>query len=105
MKKIYRVIYQEILPPTFIALAVLTFVVFTREFGRLAELLIRKNADALIVIEVIISLLPNILIYTVPISFLVGTLIGLAGSPRKAKWWRCVPAASASTRFWCRSPR
>ncbi len=78
MKKIYRVIYQEILPPTFIALAVLTFVVFTREFGRLAELLIRKNADALIVIEVIISLLPNILIYTVPISFLVGTLIGFS---------------------------
>ncbi len=78
MKKIYRVIYQEVLPPWVIALGVLTFVVFTREFGRLAELLIRKNADWLTVSHVVISLLPAILIFTFPISFLVGTLVGFS---------------------------
>jgi len=72
-KKIHRVIYSDL-----IALAVLTFVVFTREFGRLAELLIRKHADAMTLLEVVVSLLPQILIFTVPFGFLIGTLIGLS---------------------------
>ncbi len=78
MKKIYRVIYQEVLPPWAIALGVLTFVVFTREFGRLVELLIRKNADSFTIFQVVVSLLPSILIFTFPISFLVGTLVGFS---------------------------
>ncbi len=78
MKKIHRVIYQEVLPPWGIALGVLTFVVFTREFGRLVELLIRKDADPFTVFQVVVSLLPAILIFTFPISFLVGTLVGFS---------------------------
>ena len=76
--KLHRVIYAEILPPSLIALAVLTFVVFTREFGRLVELLIRKNADAITVVEVVVALFPKILIFTVPFAFLIGTLIGFS---------------------------
>ncbi len=78
MKKIHRVIYHEITSPVIIALLVLTFVVFTREFGRLAEMLIRKNASATTVFEVIVSILPSILIFTIPIAFLIGTLIGFS---------------------------
>ena len=77
-RKIHKVIYSEIIPPSLIALAVLTFVVFTREFGPLAELLIRKDADAVTVLGVIIALLPRILIFTVPFAFLIGTLIGFS---------------------------
>jgi len=77
-RKIHQVIYSEIIPPSLIALAVLTFVVFTREFGPLAELLIRKDADAVTVLGVIIALLPRILIFTVPFAFLIGTLIGFS---------------------------
>ncbi|MFQ5930314.1 MAG: LptF/LptG family permease [Acidobacteriota bacterium] len=77
MKKIQKVIYSEITPPSVIALAVLTFVVFTREFGRLAEMLIRKNADTITVLQVVVSLFPAILVFTVPFSFLIGTLIGM----------------------------
>jgi LPS export ABC transporter permease LptG/LPS export ABC transporter permease LptF len=78
MSKLHRIIYQEILPPSLIALAVLTFVVFTREFGRLAELLIRGNAPSATILEVIGYLLPSILIYSVPMAFLIGTLIGFS---------------------------
>ena len=78
IKRIHKVIYAEILSPSLIALAVLTFVIFTREFGRLAELLIRKNADTLTVVQVVLSLLPAVLIFTVPFSFLIGTLIGFS---------------------------
>ncbi len=78
IKRIHKVIYAEILSPCLIALAVLTFVIFTREFGRLAELLIRKNTDTLTVVQVVLSLLPAVLIFTVPFSFLIGTLIGFS---------------------------
>lgn len=61
-----------------ITLLVLTFVVFTREFGRLVELLIRKNADFLIVAQAVAYLLPSILIFTLPFSFLIGALIGFS---------------------------
>jgi LPS export ABC transporter permease LptG/LPS export ABC transporter permease LptF len=77
-RKIHKVIYSEIFPPSLIALAVLTFVVFTREFGRLTELLIRKSADAFTVLSVVLALLPSILIFTVPFAFLIGTLIGFS---------------------------
>lgn len=78
MKRIDEVLYREVTPPSVIALLVLTFVVFSREFGRLAELLIRKNAGGLTVLEVVVSLLPSILIFTLPISFLIGVLIGFS---------------------------
>ncbi len=78
MRKIDKIIYQEVSAPSVIALLVLTFVVFTREFGRLTELLIRKNADAMTICEVVVSLLPSILIFTLPISFLIGTLVAFS---------------------------
>jgi len=76
--KIQRVIYSEITAPSLISLVVLTFVVFTREFGRLAEILIRKNAATATIFQIVISLLPSILIFTVPFAFLIGTLIGIS---------------------------
>lgn len=78
MRKIDKALYKEIISPALIALLVLTFVVFSREFGRLAEMLIRKNADALTVFAVVLSLLPAILVFTIPISFLMGVLIGFS---------------------------
>ncbi len=78
MRKIPAVIYQEVIPSSVIALLVLTFIVFTKDFGRLAEMLIRKNADLLTIGEVVLSLLPGILVFTLPFAFLIGTLIGFS---------------------------
>ncbi len=78
LKRINRVIYQEVIPPSVLAFIVLTFVVFSREFGRFTELLIKKNADGVTVLKVVLFLLPSILVFTVPIAFLVGTLIGFS---------------------------
>ena len=76
LQKIQWVIYREILPPAGISFLVLTFVVFSKEFGRFTELLIRKNADFLTVLQFVVFLLPSVLVCTGPIAFLVGTLIG-----------------------------
>ncbi len=78
LKRINRVIYQEVVPPSVLAFMVLTFIVFSRQFGRLTELLIKKNADGVTVLKVVVFLLPSILVFTVPIAFLVGTLIGFS---------------------------
>lgn len=78
MNRIHRIIYSEIIPPSVITLVVLTFIVLVREFGRLAEILIRKSADTWTVVQVILFLLPSILIFTLPIGFLIGTLVGFS---------------------------
>ena len=78
MKNVDKVLYKEVISPSLIALIVLTFVVFTRQFGYLAQMLIQKNANALTLLEVVFSLLPGILIFTFPLSFLIGVLIGFS---------------------------
>lgn len=78
MRKIDKVVYQDIIPPSCIALIVLTFVAFTNEFGRLAELLIKKNIESQTVLLVVVSILPGILIFTLPFAFLIGTLVGFS---------------------------
>ena len=78
LRRINRIIYQEVIPPGILGFVVLTFVVFSREFGRLTELLIKKNADGLTILQVVVYLLPSILVFTVPIAFLVGALIGFS---------------------------
>ncbi len=62
-----------------IALIVLTFVVFTRELGRLSELFITRNASPDTILRIAAALLPGILIFSLPLAFFIGTLIGLGG--------------------------
>lgn len=78
MKRVHQIIFQETISPTLIALVVLSFVVFTREFGRLAELLIQRNAEPVAILKVVIYLIPGILVFTIPFSFLIGTLVGFS---------------------------
>jgi LPS export ABC transporter permease LptG/LPS export ABC transporter permease LptF len=76
--RLNRIFYREITGPCLIALLILTFVVFTREFGRLAEMLIRRNADAMMVAQIVLFILPSVLIFSIPFAFLIGTLIGFS---------------------------
>ncbi|UCF39150.1 MAG: LPS export ABC transporter permease LptF [Acidobacteriota bacterium] len=78
MKRLHSIIYQETIAPALITLLILTFVVFTREFGRLAELLIRKNATLTTILKAVVYLMPSILVFTIPFAFLIGTLIGFS---------------------------
>jgi len=80
MRKIDKLLYRAIIPPFLIALVVLTFVVCVHEIGtRLSELLITRNASLGIMLSVTGATLPAILIFSLPLSYLIGILIGLAG--------------------------
>ncbi len=71
--------YHAILPPFMISCAALTFVVFVREFGRLSELLITRNASIPTVGLIAAAILPGILIFSLPLAYLIGLLIGMSG--------------------------
>jgi LPS export ABC transporter permease LptG/LPS export ABC transporter permease LptF len=80
MRKIDKLLYRSIFPPFLISLVVLTFVVCVHEIGtRLSELLITRHASLGIMLTVTSATLPAILIFSLPLSYLIGILIGLAG--------------------------
>ncbi len=79
MRKIDKLLYQAVLPPLLIALTVLTFVVFVHDFGRLSELVITHNASPTTVAMIAGTILPGILMFTLPLAYMVGILIGLSG--------------------------
>jgi LPS export ABC transporter permease LptG/LPS export ABC transporter permease LptF len=79
MSRIDKLLYLAIVPPFLIALTVLTFVVFIHEFGHLSELLITHNASLGTITIMAGTILPRILIFSLPLSYLIGILIGLSG--------------------------
>lgn len=78
MKKIDRYIIQELVPPFLVCLLVFSFIVFAQEVGRLVQLLISKDVGPKIVAQIAVSILPRILIFTLPLSFLVGVIVGFS---------------------------
>ncbi|GAB4252720.1 MAG: hypothetical protein Kow00109_28370 [Acidobacteriota bacterium] len=76
MRRVAKIVRAEVRAPWLIGFVLLTFVVFTREFGRLAELLIQKQADVATTGKVVVCLLPSILVFSLPFSLLIGILIG-----------------------------
>jgi LPS export ABC transporter permease LptG/LPS export ABC transporter permease LptF len=79
MAKIDKLLLRSIVPPFFIALVVLTFVVFIHDLGKLSELLITRNASPAVTAIIAGTILPGILIFTLPLAYMVGVLIGLSG--------------------------
>lgn len=79
MRRIDKLLYHAVIPPFLIALIVLTFVVSIRELGLLSELLITRNASLATIGLIAGSILPRILMFSLPLSYLIGILIGLSG--------------------------
>jgi LPS export ABC transporter permease LptG/LPS export ABC transporter permease LptF len=79
MRKIDKLLHISIIPPFLIALTVLTFFVFMNELRTLSELLISRNASPKVVLMVAGTVAPRVLVFSLPLSFLIGILIGLSG--------------------------
>jgi LPS export ABC transporter permease LptF len=79
MRAIDKILLESILPPFLIALVVLTFVVAVHELGSLSELLITRDASLGVILTSMGAILPRILIFSLPLSYLIGILIGLTG--------------------------
>src|SRR2546430_3403744 len=78
MRILTRYILREITSHALIGAGVFTFVLFTRDLGRLLELVVRNSAPFPSVAEIFFFTVPVALIYTSPMGVLVGILIGLS---------------------------
>jgi LPS export ABC transporter permease LptG/LPS export ABC transporter permease LptF len=76
VRRLDRYILREILYPAIIGLAALTFVAITRGLGTLLEKIIRLSATPGEIWAISAALLPNVLIFTLPMAVLVGILTG-----------------------------
>ncbi|MBM3791687.1 MAG: YjgP/YjgQ family permease, partial [Acidobacteria bacterium] len=79
MKRIDKMVCGAVIPPFLIALTVLTFVVFVQELGKLSELFITRNASLDMIGAFAGAIVPGILAYAMPLSFLIGTMVAMSG--------------------------
>ena len=77
MRILTRYVLREVLGSALIGVAVFSFVLFTRDLGRILELVVRNSAPLPSIAEVFLFTLPVALTYTIPMGVLVGILIGL----------------------------
>jgi LPS export ABC transporter permease LptF/LPS export ABC transporter permease LptG len=78
MRILTRYILREVTSHALIGVGVFTFVLFTRDLGRILELIVRNSAPLPSVAEIFFYTVPVALIYTIPMGVLVGILIGLS---------------------------
>src|SRR6266852_6161575 len=78
MRILTRYILREVTSHALIGAVIFTFVLFTRDLGRILELVVRASAPLPSVAEIFFYTVPLALTYTLPMSVLVGILIGLS---------------------------
>ena len=78
MRILTRYIFKEVFSHSLIGLLVFTFVIFIRQLGDLLELVVRHNVPLRDMATLFLLPVPKILMMTVPLAVMVGTLIGLS---------------------------
>ncbi len=78
MRILTRYILREVSSHALLGGVLFTFVLYMRYLGPILELVVRNSASLLDVLRIFAYLLPNFLIVTIPMSVLVGILLGLS---------------------------
>ncbi len=79
MRIIDRYICRAVLANAILGLAVFTFVFFVPQMARIMELVARHSASFGLIATLLLSTLPQVLTFTIPIGLLIGILIGIGG--------------------------
>src|SRR5437773_1153142 len=75
MKLLTRYVLKELVGPTLLGFTFYTFIILMRQLFDMAGLIIRRSLPASTVAHMLYLSLPNIVVLTVPMSLLFGTLI------------------------------
>ncbi|HWP44695.1 MAG TPA: LptF/LptG family permease [Blastocatellia bacterium] len=81
LRLIDRYLIREILPYVLLGLLLLTAIIFAQSASRFMEMLVVASRNGLpldAISRLMAALVPGILVFTLPISLLVGTLVGLS---------------------------
>jgi LPS export ABC transporter permease LptG/LPS export ABC transporter permease LptF len=73
-----RYILGEILSHTLIGCALFTFILLMKELPNILDTVVRNSSTFTTVIQVVVFLLPNFFMVTIPMAVLVGVLLGLS---------------------------
>src|SRR4029078_1505797 len=76
-RRLDRYIVTEILGPLALGFLVYTFILLIRFLFQSAEMIIRRGLPSSIVGQLLLLTLPNIVVLTLPMSLLFGTLIAV----------------------------
>ncbi len=74
--RIHRYLLREIAVPTFLALVVFTFVLLMGRMLRLVEMVVTRGVPFTEIFQLFLYLLPSFLVITLPLSCLLGVLLG-----------------------------
>lgn len=74
IKVLDRYIFEELLPPFFLSMFIITLVLFIQKMFRLAELVISKGVTVTATLELLAFILPGFLVITIPMSALVASI-------------------------------
>ncbi|HKZ01563.1 MAG TPA: LptF/LptG family permease, partial [Pyrinomonadaceae bacterium] len=77
-KLIARYVFAAALPYVFLALVLLTAVLFAQQTGRFAELALSAALSFPLLAQVAAALIPSVLVFTLPMAVLAGIVIGFA---------------------------
>jgi len=78
MRILTRYILKEVFSHSLVGLLIFTFVIYIPHIGQLLELVVRRSLPLPEVLLLFLAPVPSILVLTVPMAVLVGTLIGLS---------------------------
>ena len=77
MRILTRYILGEIFSHTLIGCALFTFILLMRELPKILDTVVRNSSTFSTVMEVVVFLLPNFFLVTIPMGVLVGVMLGL----------------------------
>ena len=78
MRILTRYILGEILSHTLIGGVIFTFILFMRELPKILEMMVRNSSTFTSVVEVVLFMMPNFFMVTIPMAVLVGVLLGFS---------------------------
>ena len=77
MRILDRYIVHEVIRHAFLGLIIFTFVLFVPKLVRLMELFVRHSGSGSQIGVLFLCIIPNILVFTIPMAVLIGVLLGL----------------------------
>jgi LPS export ABC transporter permease LptG/LPS export ABC transporter permease LptF len=78
MRILTRYILREVTSHALLGGVLFTFIIFTRDLGKILEFVVRDSASYTDVARIIAYTLPSALVVTIPMAVLVGILLGLS---------------------------
>ena len=81
-----RYVLRELVMPTLLGLLLYTFVLMMNHFFLVAEKALTKNLGAELTLRLFMVGLPKILLFSIPMAVLLGTLIGLGRLSADSEW-------------------